>query len=148
MTTTSEQTRTAGLLELAERCERATRADWQLSKDIFRATGGLPDVCFGSKVVSWFGDGPFGCSTEDGKRHIDYINAPAYTGSLDAAMTLVPAEHAVSVEWSRQFPGYAWIYPPDNTNDISFQGGAASPALALCAAALRARFTITSRSTP
>lgn len=80
----------ATLEELALRCEQAERNSWDLDREIFKATGGLPDVWFGSKVISWFGDGPYGCNTEDGRRHLDCLNAPNYTASIDTAMTLVP----------------------------------------------------------
>lgn len=72
----------------------------------------------------------------------DYFGVLHYTSSLDAALTLVPPEHAVTVEWSPRFPGCAWVYPPDNVNDIWFEGEAVSPAIALCIAALKARATI------
>jgi len=68
-----------------------------------------------------------------GKDGADYIGAPAYTASLDAAMTLVPE-------------GFDWIIGHTNGGlTIHAEVGdreqrfAATPALALCAAALRAR---------
>ena len=124
------------LNELARRVEMAPSNSWDLDREIFKATGGLPDVWFGSKVINWFGDGPFGCNTEDGMRHLGCINAPNYTASLDAAASLIP-------------DGFDWILERVNDgmtigarvghndpNRISF---AETPALALCAAALRAR---------
>lgn len=70
---------------------------------------------------------------------ISKLAVPRYTTSLDAARTLMPPLFAWSVESSRSAPGHAWLYPPDNIDDIDFQGEAATPELALCIAALRAR---------
>ena len=69
----------------------------------------------------------------------DNDGAPAYTRSLDAAMQLVP-EGWASI--------HGWDYPDerchravfmDEDGDLLFRGAAATPALALCAASLRAR---------
>lgn len=56
----------------------------------------------------------------------------AYTASLDAAMTLVPKGHG----WVSRSTGYARVYPMDKGD---YEGFAATPALALSAAALKAR---------
>lgn len=64
--------------------------------------------------------------------------ATKFSTSLDAAVQLVPAEFAWSVQSSGQFPGQAWLYPPDNTADIQYQADGATPALALCGACLKA----------
>lgn len=64
--------------------------------------------------------------------------APPFTTSLDAALTLVPESYAWSVQSSQQFPGQAWLYPPNNAADLEFQADA-PPALAVCIAALKAR---------
>ena len=64
---------------------------------------------------------------------------PKFTRSLDAAVTLVPEGFAWSAQSSQQFPGQAWLYPPNNIADIEFQADAASAPLALCIASLRAR---------
>jgi hypothetical protein len=108
------------LLKLAERCEQASGPDLDLSHDIARALVG----------------------------HSGYKYQP-YTASLDAAMTLVPEgwqgdrlswwagceascvlieTHLVGDEWVREA---GWLG--------RVEGEAATPALALCAAALRAR---------
>lgn len=122
--------------ELIKRVEAANGADWQLSVDIFKATGGLHDVYFGSKVISWFGNGPFGCNTEDGVRHLHCINAPAYTGSLEAAMTLIPSGAVWTIE-----ERCAWVRLLDNRDEegvAEYQSRAETTALAVCAAALKA----------
>jgi hypothetical protein len=101
--------------ELAERCEKATGPDRDLDAEIDKAihpddwTDGL-----------WF----------DPSRH----DLPAYTASLDAAMSLVP-------EGMLWLAGYAVDGRAIATVDFDHQRAAATPALALCAAALRARAT-------
>jgi hypothetical protein len=69
---------------------------------------------------------------------------PAYTASLDAAMTLLDDDWFFHV--SRFSPescrrGQAHVYPNRHLGDDYECEDAASPALALCAAALRARAT-------
>ena len=71
---------------------------------------------------------------------------PRYTTSLDAALTLVPADPKGGWYWrvghSSLYRGWAHLnrYHPDNcdTGDET-SANAATPALALCMAALRAR---------
>jgi hypothetical protein len=68
---------------------------------------------------------------------------PAYTSSLDAAMTLVPERWKPVIDLTIE-PNRAELYPPDyDSNDWTLKetarGWAAMPALALTAAALRAR---------
>lgn len=129
------------LLSLATRCEAASGNSWDLDREIFKAVH-LPDTWFGSKVISWFGNGPFGCNTEDGTRHLDCINAPNYTSSIDAAAMLVPEQYWWSVTDYRQAPAVKQAEA-----SVHWQGGvcgfrcasSASVALALSAAALRAR---------
>jgi hypothetical protein len=97
------------LLELAERCEKATGPDFDLSFAIWQAA--IEPIAPSSRQ-------------------------PDYTASLDAAMTLVPegAELVtlVLINSAGRMPS-AGI---DGGEHISH---AATPALALCAAALRAR---------
>ena len=68
---------------------------------------------------------------------------PAYTASLDAAMTLVPDgwEWQMEAEETEMFfPPSPWTYRVEMGNLIKVE--AATPALALTAAALRARATL------
>lgn len=62
-----------------------------------------------------------------------------YSQSIDAALSLVPAEFAWSVQWSAGCEAEAWLYPPDNFRDIDFRGNSATAPLALCIASLKAR---------
>lgn len=64
---------------------------------------------------------------------------PRYSDSLDAALSLVP--EGASFNLARELRGRAWaaVYVPGvTTNALS----ACTPALALCAAALRARLAM------
>lgn len=63
--------------------------------------------------------------------------------SVDAALTLVPEAFSWCVSSSRQFPGHAFLYPPDNVDYIEYHGQATTPALALGIAALKARAAAT-----
>ena len=80
-----------------------------------------------------------------GMRSPWFIAPPSFTGSLDAAMTLVPEGFNWQVGTQGTEGEAAWAsvealtYNPDTFNGISIYVDAATPALALCAAALRAR---------
>jgi len=105
------------LLELASRCEQATGPDREL------------DIAIAEKVLGW-GKWPKG-------------PAPKVTASLDAAMTLVPEDGRIELKsefsdgpdtplewWAALAPGYM-------QQRVRTEGRTA--ALALCAAALKAR---------
>jgi len=63
------------------------------------------------------------------------VMAPRYTGSIDAALTLVLPGHA----WIVDSKGYAGVAPPDEDDlPVAHQRGQTS-ALSLCIAALRDR---------
>jgi hypothetical protein len=76
-------------------------------------------------------------------RSVTYIDeiAPRYTASIDAAMTLVPEGCLWGVGnscYSECCP-WAWCLPVGASWDEADNSYAATPALALCAAAIRAR---------
>jgi hypothetical protein len=109
------------LIELAERCEFATKPCCSLDYDIARARGyHVPSQITGGVAV-----------IPTGRIH-------SYTTYVDAAATLVPAGMQWGVE---HYPACkhgkgnsaAWVDNPGR------RYAAHSPALALCAAALRAR---------
>lgn len=117
----------SALLELAERCEKAEGPDRELDAGIALAIG-------------WRDCIP--CAFNGVKHRMGGIlNAPAYTASLDAAMTLVPEGYhwqagvGIETEYGHRDKAYAWCSQED-CGELSV---AATPALALCAAALRAR---------
>ena len=121
------------LLALAERCEKATEGSRELDGLIWKA------VCEKPGNV-WM--------RQDPEDTVAYEAPPAYTTSLDAAKTLVPEGCGWVAGWGQTRPdepmGGAQITPSARYNG-SFMAGeviaeaeAATPALALCAAALRA----------
>lgn len=127
-------------LALAERVEAASGPDRELDCRI--AAAAHQSMAGEFHVV--------GAPTYEPERYfsrqegIDWIgydllnNAPAYTASLDAAMTLVPK--GLTWDLSTDFvPCHAGIYNgrDDDEGLPAFSGDAATPALALCAAALR-----------
>ena len=97
------------LLKLAERCEAAEGPDRELDLDIMRWAENIGG---------------------------DPANARPYTASIDAALMLVPKRHT----WTLYADGCAGVCPKRDDDDLA-DGTiwAATPALALCAAALRAR---------
>lgn len=116
------------LLELAERCEKAMGPDRELDAAVNAAIG-LPGTKMRANGFTWVSP-----------------NVPGYTASLDAALTLVPGDEAFDV--ARESKGGDWTadlscFCPDSelwddVRRIPF-GRAVNPALALTAAALRAR---------
>lgn len=119
--------RKVAVVELAERCEAATGPDWSLDCDIARARGyHVPNPPTGGGLAV-----PTG-------------SLPRFTASLDAAMTLVPEGWFWRVGHSTLYDGWAALnrVHPDHCNreDEAF-AKAATPALALCAAALRSLST-------
>lgn len=120
--------RTALLMDLAERCEKADGADWNLSADIARAMG--------------WAEGEHAWHSLDWRSR--QSGPPHYTNSLDAALSLVPEGWRWSLDHTQKPPyrdcGMATLYAPGDgwtPADVSEIYGA-TPALALCAAALRA----------
>lgn len=101
--------------ELARRCEEASGPDRELDRDIARAVGA--------------------------KASNGHVNiASRYTASIDAALPLVPEGGFWALGWNGPDSGH-----PKATASVFTVGGAMekgsgeTPALALCAAALRAK---------
>lgn len=123
------------LLELATRCEQATGPHWKLSDEIARAIG-WTEHDGGRGSTDW----------EDAAGRV--AQDPIFTDSLDAATALVPEGWATRTDYRPPNidlpggfggPGFALVY-----QDIGhcYRGDAETAALALCAAALRARAAI------
>ena len=109
------------LLELAGRIERGN-----LSFDEVRS---IEDAIY-THVT---GKAPFNCAT-----------APRYTASLDAAMTLINGDtffYLSRFDLVADGRSEAHVYPNRYVGD-DYKAEAATPALALCAAALRARASL------
>ena len=144
------------LLALANRCEREEPSA-ELNKAIYVASGfclhekttfsGAQSdtgfTCDDCRADSW------GNRSKNGKNQRLYDNVIAYTTSLDAAVTLVPDDCVWGVD---NFAGTtARIIGGDVTDgwDVySDVGTTKTPALALCAAALRARAALAPAPTP
>lgn len=109
------------LLELAERCEKVTGPDRDLDALIAVAAGGADSV-----IGEW--------SYRYGRAR----ELPWYTSSLDTAMRLVP-DHDIDFQRRRSKAYVAVSFTPANSLEQRGEGWGATPALALCAAALRAR---------
>jgi hypothetical protein len=125
---------------LIERLRKATGEDWELDRLIFEAVH-LPTEFCGSIVKSWSrrgGGHGYTLNTADGFRHLNAVNAPNYTASIDAALTLVPEDALWRVgHEGDDAPGiYLAVVMPRGPQTHSEHS---SPAIAICIAALEAR---------
>lgn len=120
------------LLELAERCEAAAGPDRELDQDIALALGWSPipnPTKAGGLVGRW---------TQPDGTMSGMEGPPQWTASLDAALSLVPE----GFDWTLgRTNGGLTIHAEVGGHGGDFMRFAESPALALCAAALRARST-------
>lgn len=116
----------AELLELAERCEKAEGPDRELDR-LIGAT--IYQLEVGRTVPG-----------------IEGCYSPEYTASLDAALTLAPEGWPVFHLFNCHLGPDRWIWEADLAPQRSYadilRGQAATPALALCAASLRARASL------
>lgn len=105
------------ILELAERCEQATGEDAYLDLDIHKALN------------------------LDMAEYFTLSDAPNYCGSIDAAMTLVPEGAYGGIVFGVDDDGKAraGAFVGSDPALQADEREAATPALALCAAALRSR---------
>lgn len=128
MATDSNALSESALQDLAERIEAADGPDRELDGDIAEAVGAVPPFVHRRDSPEWG-------SWSGGRDHWD---APAYTGSLDAAVTLVPEGYSFNL--GNDVRGWADVWFDVPVYDGKpYEGRAATPALALCAASLRAR---------
>jgi hypothetical protein len=133
----------AAMLALAERCEQALRSDRELDCLIHCAIKGWTVVYEGVNVfadmgptmrrmlVGWLDPGKV-------QRNFSMTSdslAPNYTASIDAAMTLASG-FGGEVTFFRDGTAKAFLWQP---YPLAIEAKATSPALALCATALRAR---------
>lgn len=120
------------MIELIDRIEAATGADRDLNAAIAVASG--------QYVVSRHHPGMF--AHKDRPHQFSYF-VPAYTASIDAAMGLVPDGWAWMVGCAPDFQRFfATLMTTDDAapiEDETIDTNAATPALALCAAAMKAR---------
>lgn len=126
--------------DLAQRIERAGGPDRALDQEIFAAIGAPVPFQFANKLIALeYNDveqAYFARVTDD--MHVRYA-PPHYTASIDAALHLVSEELMVAVVRFSDGRGRANIHDGKNVGRNGIDVRAASPALALCAAALRAK---------
>lgn len=124
------------LAEIIERLEKASGPSLSLDITICQAVI-LPSITewMGSPIEGWFGQGlVFGCNTANGYRHLEVYRCPNFTSSIDVALILVPE----GWDWDVSCFPAAWAWPNGSTENIQYVE-AATPPLAICAVALRAR---------
>jgi hypothetical protein len=132
------------LLTLAERCEQATGPDRELDVAIAVAAGVIRErdgnLCYATGNDSDYVLERGYYDLEGGPQELPY-----FTASLDAAMALVPEGWEGSLPVKRKC--YAELWRPGTVDSNVFGKGPAA-ALALCAAALRARASQDTPSPP
>jgi hypothetical protein len=130
------------LLELADRCEKATGPDRELDCEIVVAVGGGEIVW---KQANYTMEA-YPAHRVPSANHLGgFANepVPAFSASLDAAMQLVPEGYVWGAgSWGNPDTEGPWAWcatkQDSKDNDLDY-GKATTPALALCAAALRAQ---------
>ena len=130
------------LLALAARCEAATGPDRELDADIMLAIG-IEDAISGMTAAQARAKYPDAVAT-----FCRVFDVPPLTASLDAAVSLVPAGwdwEAHSFGLVRVSPGVKHPLYCKRGQPTTKQTTCATPALALCAAALRARAAMEGR---
>jgi len=127
----------AGLVALADRVEALAKECGQTDREIFAALGThVFEKRDRDKKAWWY-------PVDDSKwspRIDEYLKIPRFTASLDAAMTLVPKRSWTRFDvWPEDFgASTASVYLIGRDIEGGFSARAATPALALTAAALRA----------
>jgi hypothetical protein len=119
------------LLELAERCEMADGPDPYLDEAI-------ADALFPAEPFVQLADAPEGTGFKAWRQNGVTQSALRYSASLDAAMTLVPEGAGFDLRKCVSALGIVSMYPRGFTKEV-IEVRARTPALALCAAALKAR---------
>lgn len=133
------------LFELADQCEAATDADRELDVHIavaveWRWPGYEPDESNVNQMVERHGIEWLISRATRGFNSC-WTGIPQYTGSLDAAMRLVPDECMANIMMAKGRESAAQVHhflPGCMIPHKQSIGGGATPALALAAAALRA----------
>lgn len=133
-TTPNAEQVAARLTELAERCEAATGPDRELDALIAVALGAWPNTLEAEPSVTDDGEWSIIEREPDGRK-IDRFSPESVTASLDAATALVPEGADYAIE---RVANEHWCSVDGPNGKRLPCAGAATPALALCAAALRA----------
>lgn len=143
----------SALLELAERCEKAAGPDRELDALIFIAREPDSFRLPASDDLDNEGDPPSPGDVVCLQGFVgSVIASPRYTASIDKAATVVPKDYAFTVSFigipNHPADARVWL-PAQKGHGVNADCyDAATPALALCAAALRARAAIAQPSEP
>lgn len=128
-------------LRLAELCERAEGPDRKLGREVLLACGWTKSQRghFLGPLYQWHAPSPSRTTFDD-----DHFARYDPTSSLDAAMTLVPEGWVLSFlslnNARTTWTAMCWVTDAwTELGEGAPSGEAATPALALCAAALKAR---------
>lgn len=124
---------------MIKRLEALKDADFNADKDIYKALFADEYAARVEKLKC----GPMGhrLTVHD---YDGYIQVPAYTASIDAAMTLVPEGWSIGLGDLRGYDPIVWRAHLRDHNDPDpmkrkwFEGHAPTAAIALCIAALKA----------
>ena len=124
------------LLELAERVEAAEGPDrlldanihWQVRREDFEADEEHTDATYCYARGGW-------TLNRADRYFLDTVPVPAYTASLDAAMTLANSDRWSLLSADGEDTACATVL----TSEDAYHSDAATPALALTSACLRAR---------
>lgn len=123
--------------EFISQLEKATGPDRALADEVLIACGWVADSNDEGEVTAWY--------DPNGIQH-GPLDLPDPTGSIDAALTLVPEWHKWSVACGKRVQYVARVAPTKSNHGCSDGECDSTPAIALCIAALRARATITAAS--
>ena len=115
-------------MKLSERVEQATGDDYSLRMEIAAALGWTKKPV--GSVIAWY------APEEPG---IMKAGPPKWLTSLDAAMTLVPEGWGVMLHVSENGLHSNVCLARSHPTNLAAYGDTATPAIALCAAALKAR---------
>jgi hypothetical protein len=110
-------------LDIAKRCEASTCPDWKLDGLIAEAVGSIV-------TDEWGLSGTF-------QRGRGYVAKP-YTASVDCALELVPEHFHAQIQGVND-AWFAMVNSAAINSGVAASANARTPALALCAAALRVR---------
>ena len=132
------------LIELAKLCEKASGADREIDCLIWCALNGYEPTWTGENghvlvagiegVIGWIDPGVHQRNFTTNRSTTGLASIPAYTASLDAAMSLA-SEFGGQLTFFKDGTAKAFLWQP---YPLAVEAKAATPALALCAASLRA----------
>lgn len=125
-------------MTLSDRLEQAEAGSRELDAEIALASGMYVREKRGRDRQEWFypTSGGYRKSTSP---YAAFDGLPRYTTSIDAALSLVPEGWAGLVPLRGGPNEGVWLWPEGKTINRGIRLSAATPALTICAAALRAK---------